>query len=325
MTRPFDGLNPDVILDAVEGFGMPCDGHLLALNSYENRVYQVGIDDARPVVAKFYRPGRWQVRQIREEHAYAQELAGHELPMVAPLRDANGESLFEHAGFRFALYPRHAGGWPELLDAHRRRWMGRLIGRIHGVGAVRAFAHRPALDEETFGEDPRRFLLDHHCLPPGLERAYEQVSDELLAAVRQRYREAGGPRRIRVHGDFHGGNVLWSRDGPHFVDLDDCRMAPAVQDLWMLLSGTRDEMRAQLADLLEGYRQFADFDHGELRLVEPLRALRMLHYAGWLARRWDDPAFPLAFPWFGTQAYWTQHVESLREQLLAVQEPPLEF
>lgn len=325
MTRPFDGLSPDVILNAVECFGVRCDGHLLALNSYENRVYQVGVEDAQPLVVKFYRPERWQPRQIREEHAFAQELAERDLPVVAPLRDGRGESLLEHAGFRYAVYPRHAGGWPELLDAPRRRWMGRLIGRIHAVGAVRAFEHRPSLDVETFGEQPRQFLLEGEFLPLGLDGAYEQVSAQLLDAVRQRYRELGSPRAIRVHGDCHGGNVLWSRAGPHFVDLDDCRMAPATQDLWMLLSGSREEMRTQLADLLEGYRQFADFNAGELRLVEALRALRMVHYAAWLARRWDDPAFPMAFPWFGTQAYWSQHVESLREQIQAVAEPPLEI
>lgn len=317
--RPYDGLEPDVVLAAVEAFGRYCDGHLLALNSYENRVYQVGIEDGTPVIAKFYRPGRWTDEAILEEHEFTREMVEFELPVAAPCLAADGASLVHHAGFRVALFERRSGAWPEMFDSERRRWMGRLLARIHAVGATRPFQHRPRLDDVTFGEEPRAFLLESGQLPPGVEQRYADTSAQLLQLVRERFAEAAPLQFIRTHGDCHGSNVLWGEEqGPSFVDLDDSRMAPAVQDLWMFLEGSPDERRGQLADLLDGYEDFRSFDWRELQLVEALRGLRLLHYSAWLARRWSDPAFPIAFPWFGTDNYWEQHVQNLREQIEAL-------
>ena len=318
--RPFDGLDPETVLAAVESFGRPADGHLLALNSYENRVYQVGVEDAPPVVVKFYRPERWSLAAILEEHSFAFELESHELPVVAPCKDPDGQSLREQGGFKVAMYERRSGSWPELVDAQRRRWMGRLLGRIHAIGAIVDFQHRPALDVHTFGEEPSRFLLDSGLLPAGYIGRYAAASSQLVACVSAAFDAVAPVRLIRTHGDCHGGNILWGRDGPAFVDLDDSRMAPAVQDLWMFLNGSSDERRGQLLDLLEGYEDFAHFNHSELRLVEALRGLRLIHYSAWLARRWDDPAFPAAFPWFGTEGYWAEHIQDLEDQVTALGE-----
>lgn len=320
--HPYDALTPDVILDAVEAAGFQCDGRLLALNSYENRVYQVGIEAGAPVVAKFYRPGRWSNAAILEEHAFARELVAHEIPVVAPLA-FDGETLLESHGFRLALYPRRGGHPPELDRPDTLHWLGRFIGRIHAVGAVRGFRHRPTLSLESYGGASVRFLLEHDWLPDHVREAYETVTRDLLHAVQAAFQRAGDVRSIRLHGDCHPGNILWTDAGPHFVDLDDARMGPAVQDLWMLLSGDRAEMTAQLAEILDGYGQFFDFDPRELNLVEALRSLRILRYAAWLARRWADPAFPHNFPWFAAPRYWEEHVLALREQLALLQEPPL--
>jgi len=319
--HPYTALTPDVIIDAVEALGHRCDGRVLALNSYENRVYQVGVEDGPPVVAKFYRPGRWSTPAILEEHDFALELSRAEIPVIAPLL-RGGKSLFEAAGFRYAVYPRCGGHWPELATRDERLWMGRFLGRIHAVGALRAFRERPALDWRVLGSETAEFLLESGWIPPHLEPAYESLARDVLALVEQRFAEATPYRRLRLHGDCHPGNVLWTDEGPHFVDLDDCVTGPAVQDLWMLVSGGSDEMGAQLSELLEGYARFADFDRRELLLVEPLRTLRIMHYAGWLARRWEDPAFPRAFPWFGESRFWEQHVLNLREQLAAMLEGP---
>lgn len=322
-------LGPDLILDAIESQGYVSDGHLLALNSYENRVYQVGIEDGRGqrqyLVAKFYRPGRWEDAAIAEEHAFAAELAEAEIPVIAPLADADadGATLFRHAGFRFALYPRRGGRWPDLDDPDHLEWLGRFLGRIHAVGAVRPFVHRPALDVDGLGTQSYRFLLEHGFIPAHIELAYRTLAEDLLTAVTAAYQRAGAVHNIRLHGDCHPGNILWTDAGPHFVDLDDCRTGPAVQDLWMLLSGDRQAMAAQLSELIAGYELFRDFDRRELLLIEALRTLRMLHYAAWLARRWNDPAFPLAFPWFNTPRYWEEHILQLREQAAALQEPAL--
>lgn len=319
--QPYQGLTPDLILDAVENFGVRVSGSILALNSYENRVYQVGLDEGAPLVAKFYRPGRWSDAAILEEHAFALELAGHEIPVVAPLRDEQGRTLLEYGGYRFALYPRRGGRWPELDNPDNLMWLGRFIGRIHAVGAVRPFRHRPAITVEAFGVEPYEYLLEHGFIPKTLERMYRSLVEELLAQVRAAFAEVTAVASIRVHGDCHPGNILWTDHGPHFVDLDDCRTAPAVQDLWMLLSGDRMQMAAQLSELLEGYDEFRDFDRRELRLIEPLRTLRMIHYSAWLARRWHDPAFPLNFPWFNTEKYWEEQVVFLREQAMRLEEP----
>lgn len=326
--HPYARLTPDLILNAVESLGLRCDGRLLALNSYENRVYQVGVDDAQPVVAKFYRPARWSDERIDEEHAFALELAEAEIPVVAPMAFAS-RTLHRFEGFRFAVYPRRGGRAPELDDPQVLEWLGRFIGRIHAVGAVRPFALRPRLDIASFGEEPRDFLLSSGLIPEDLFAAWKQASELALEGVRHAYERAGDVAYIRTHGDCHASNVLWTPSsgndagGPHFVDLDDSRMAPAVQDFWMLVSGDRRSMSHQLGKLLQGYEDFMEFDDRELNLFEALRTLRLLHYCAWLARRWDDPAFPLAFPWFNTQRYWQDRVLELREQVAALQEPPL--
>jgi Ser/Thr protein kinase RdoA (MazF antagonist) len=335
--HPYSSLTPDVVLNALEALGLRCDGRLLALNSYENRVYQVGLEEplagappssAPAVVAKFYRPARWSDAQILEEHAFASELSGAEIPVVAPLAFA-GSTLHEREGFRFAVFPRRGGRAPDLESETTLLWLGRFIGRIHAVGGAHSFVHRPRLDIESFGEEPRAYLLASGFIPPDLAPAWTQVADLALEGVRHAFARAGDSSIIRVHGDCHPANVLWTPDsgnapgGPHFVDLDDSRMAPAVQDLWMLVSGDRPSMGRQLGRLLAGYEDFAEFDDRELHLLEALRTLRLIHYSAWLARRWDDPAFPIAFPWFNTARYWQDRILELREQVAALQEPPL--
>jgi Ser/Thr protein kinase RdoA (MazF antagonist) len=310
------------VLDALDTVGLRGDGRLLALNSYENRVYQVWLEDGGSVVAKFYRPGRWSDAQILEEHAFVHELAEHEIPAVAPLVLAD-RTLAEHAGFRFAVFPRRGGRTPELERREILEWLGRFIGRIHAVGATRPFAERPALDAESFGTEPRDWLLGHGFVPPDLLQAWKSAADLALQGVARCYARAGAVRTLRLHGDCHAGNVLWTDQGPHFVDFDDARTGPAVQDLWMLLSGGRSDMTRQLGDVLAGYEQFREFDARELHLVEALRTLRLIHYAAWIARRWDDPAFPAAFPWFNTQRYWQDRILELREQIALMDEEPL--
>ena len=302
VAHPYSGLTPDVVLNALDGVGLRCDGTLLALNSFENRVYQVGIDDAAPLVAKFYRPGRWSDAAILEEHAFVAELAEREIPVVAPLALA-GATLHAGGGFRFAVFPRRGGRAPDLDRPETLEWLGRFLGRIHAIGGLAPFRERPALDVASFGERSRDFLLERDFLPADLRPAWQSVVEQALAGVRHAYARAGAVRAIRLHGDCHAGNVLWTDAGPHFVDFDDCRSGPALQDLWMLLSGERAEMAHQLGTVLDGYEDFCEFDRRELHLVEALRTLRLLHYSAWLARRWDDPAFPAAFPWFNTQRY----------------------
>jgi Ser/Thr protein kinase RdoA (MazF antagonist) len=316
-------LTPSLILDAVETRDFRCDGRLLALNSFENRVYQIWLDDGSSLVAKFYRPGRWSDLALREEHAFAAELVEREIPVVAPLA-FGGETLFEHEGFRFALYPRKPGRTPELEDPETLRWLGRFIARIHAVGALERFTDRPALDIATFGVAPSDFVLDKDFVPAELRATYRSVVDDVLERVERAYERAGPVRAIRLHGDCHSGNILWSDEGPHFVDLDDARMGPAVQDIWMWLAGDRASMQTQLAAVLGGYREFNDFNPAELWLIEALRTLRLIHYAGWLAQRWDDPAFPANFPFFNTQRYWQDQILTLREQAAVLDEPPLE-
>ncbi|MDD3518930.1 MAG: serine/threonine protein kinase [Chromatiales bacterium] len=319
---PYSDLTPDCILDALEGAGLRPDGRLLALNSYENRVYQVGIEDATPVVVKFYRPGRWSDAAILEEHAFAFELAEREIPVVAPVVDADGISLHRHAEHRFAVYPRRGGRWPELDDPEVQFRLGQFIGRLHAVGEVRPFVHRPTLDVTSFGHEPARRLLDSGVIPASHRENYRLLTGQLLARIETAFAQAGDVRILRLHGDCHPGNLLWTEGGAHIVDLDDARMGPAMQDLWMLLSGEPAEMGRQLDELLAGYEEFRDFDRRELALIEPLRTLRMIHYAAWLAARWDDPAFPQAFPWFDSPRYWDDHILALREQQWRLDEPP---
>ena len=318
----YSGLTPDTLLDAIEDCGYRTDGRLLALNSYENRVYQVGVEDATPIIVKIYRPGRWSNEAILEEHAFALELAEAELPVIAPL-SIDGSTLHDWQGYRLAVYPRQSGHWPELNSREEREWMGRFIARMHAVGATRPFSHRPVLDIDSFGHQSRTFLLENNFIPAHIEEAYTTLSQDLLVQISAIFAGAGNIRQLRLHGDCHPGNILWTEQGPHFVDLDDCRTGPAMQDIWMLISGDRHEMQSQLIDIIEGYDQFYDFDTRELQLIEPLRTLRIIHYAAWLARRWEDPAFPRAFPWFNTARYWEDHVLALREQAATLNEPAL--
>ncbi len=320
---PYADLTPDLILDAIDQTGFPTSGSLLALNSYENRVYQVGMMDGSFLVAKFYRPGRWDDATIQEEHDFTLELATEEIPVVAPLTDDIGQTLRHYEGYRFALYPRHGGRAPELDDPEHLRWLGRTLGRIHAIGSSRPFQHRPTLNIQTFGLDAVEFLLQREFIPAELVHNYQLAADTVLQLAENAFEVVGPYRRLRLHGDCHPGNILWTEAGPHFVDLDDCLNGPAVQDFWMLLSGNQNDMVRQLKFLLEGYNTFFDFDPLELYLLEALRALRLLNYSAWLARRWHDPAFPLAFPWFNTPRYWEDQLNTLREQAERLHSPPL--
>ncbi len=317
---PFENLSPDTVIDAVESSGLRCDGRLLALNSYENRVYQVGLEDDPPLIAKFYRPGRWSDAAILEEHDFTRELAAAELPVVAPLI-IDGHSLHHHAGHRFALFPRQGGHAPELDDESTLRHLGRVMGRWHAVGSRSRFRHRPQLTLDSHGREPVDWLLRAGCLPPALEEAFARLCDHLLVALEAAWARAGQTRNLRLHGDCHQGNILWRDGHAQFVDLDDTLTGPAIQDLWMLLSGGPEDMQRQLAWLLEGYRLFHDFDPRELHLIEPLRSLRILHFNAWIGRRWSDPAFPAAFPWFASPRHWESVIAQLQEQLSALQEP----
>lgn len=305
---PYARLTPDLVLDAVTACGLWPNGRLLALNSYENRVWQVGLEEEPPVIAKFYRPGRWSDAAIQEEHAFAQELVEAQLPIVAPLRFTE-RTLLHHDGFRYALTPRHGGRAPSLESADQLEWLGRLIARMHSVGARKSFAYRGYIDRNTLIKQPMQAVLASSLLPAASRERYAQAIERVDRAVAARLDAVGPIRTLRLHGDCHPGNVLWTDAGPHFVDLDDARVGPAVQDLWML---AHDE-RAMEA-LLEGYASMRDFDHAELALIPALRAMRQVHYAGWIAARWHDPAFPAAFPFAAEARWWEQHITDLHEQ-----------
>ena len=319
--HPFDRLGPDVVIDAVESTGRVSDLRIFPLNSYENRVYQVGIEGATPVVAKFYRPERWSDAAIVEEHQFSLELAAAELPVVAPLGAEDGATLLRHGEFRFALYPRVGGHVPDLDHPDQLLSLGRILGRLHAIGATRTFRARPRLDVESFAVESYEFITEHF-IPADLRTAYTTLCESLLQALSERYVVEALPL-IRTHGDLHAGNILWRDGSLCLVDFDDCRNAPAMQDVWMLLSGERHERLTQLAELVEGYEEFHDFPASQLPLIEAMRTLRLMHYAAWLARRWDDPAFPRHFPWFNTPRYWSEHILELREQLAAMNEEPL--
>ncbi len=337
---PYAGLTPEVVLDALDAVGLRGDGRLIQLNSYENRVFQVFLEDGRVVVSKFYRPARWSDAQILEEHAFAAELAEHEVPLAAPwplevdarslhAERANliGATLAHFAspdgGYRFAVTERKAGRAPEVENSDVLEWIGRFIGRIHAVGATGRFEHRLALGPTSLGHEPRDWLLARDIVPPDALPTWRSMVDAALERVDAAFAQAAPLRMLRLHGDCHLGNILWTAAGPHFVDLDDALTGPAVQDLWMLLSGSRTERQRQLGAVLDGYEQFMDFDRRELALIEPLRTLRIVHHSAWIARRWKDPAFPIAFPWFESPAYWAEQATRLRDQLEAMDEAPL--
>ncbi len=317
-------LTPEVVIDAVESQGFYCDGRQLALNSYENRVYQVGIEDSTPIIAKFYRPERWSDAQILEEHLFSAELANSEVSAVDPMLNEQQQSLFEYNGFRFALYRRQGGHAPELDNFDHLLSLGRVLGRMHARGAVSKFEHRPAISIESYAIESRDFLLDNNFIPRSLQESYSTLANHLIDQARACFARVEY-HNIRLHGDCHPGNILWRDDAPHFVDFDDARSGPAIQDLWMLMSGDRQQQTGQLSEILEGYQEFCDFNYAEISLIEALRTLRIMHYSAWLARRWSDPAFPMNFPWFNTERYWAEHILELREQFSLLQEAPLKL
>jgi Ser/Thr protein kinase RdoA (MazF antagonist) len=336
MTHAFETLTPDLVLDALETVGLRGDGRLTALSSYENRVYQVHLEDGSSVVAKFYRPERWTEAQILEEHQFAAELMAFEVPAIGPLV-LNGATLHNFGGFSFSVSPRRGGRPPELDDAEVLEWIGRFLARIHTVGARKAFVARPALTVQTFAVEPMQWLLGHDMVPLDVQSAWTRGVEQAISVIstydtlNAETKANGDIRVLRLHGDCHPGNILWTPadaapnlgPGPHFVDLDDARTGPAVQDFWMLLSGDRQQRQRQLGALVDGYEQFREFDRAELALIEPLRTLRLIHYSAWLARRWTDPTFPANFPWFGSSDYWQGQVQMLEEQLEAMEERPL--
>jgi Ser/Thr protein kinase RdoA (MazF antagonist) len=311
---PFTQLDPDLILNAVESVGFTCNGSLLALNSYENRVYQIGLEGEEPVIAKFYRPKRWSSDAILEEHQFSLELAQHEIPVIAPLI-VNNQTLHQYDNYRFALFPRRGGHPLELDNNEQLEWMGRFIGRLHRVSASQTFQHRIQMNVQNYGQEPYEFLMEHDFIPDYLKPNFCKTAETAIERVREVFLNTGQVDLIRLHGDCHAGNVLWSESGPHIVDLDDCLMGPAIQDIWMLLSGDQEQMDTQLAKILRGYHEFHEFNPRERHLIEALRTLRMLHYSGWLAKRWADPAFPLSFPWFNTPVYWQNQLSHLNEQI----------
>ena len=310
----FLALTPEEMLDAVETQDIACDGRFLELNSYENRVYRVGVEEAEPIVAKFYRPERWSDEAILEEHGFTRELAGMEIPVVAPLANS-ADATLHHAGpFRFSLYPYRGGRAMEPDNPAHLEMLGRFIGRIPAVGSAGSYQYRPAIDVDTYLRGPGSYLLDSGTIPFHLESRWQSLLDALVEVANDRIAAVPGLRIIRLHGDMHLGNILWTDQGPHIVDFDDARMGPAIQDLWMFLSGDGEYLEARLQDLLRGYEQFHDFNHAEFRLVEVMRTLRMVHHAGWLASRWQDPAFPRAFPWFEEERYWDRLIADLEDQ-----------
>jgi Ser/Thr protein kinase RdoA (MazF antagonist) len=319
---PFESLHPDAVFSAAESIGIEPCGRLFALNSYENRVYQLGDDDGALWVLKFYRPARWSDAAIAEEHDFTFELAEAELPVAAPLR-RDGESLFQHAGLRFAAFPYLAGRAPELDDHATLTLLGRTLARIHAIGARQRFAHRPSLTVDRLGDTARELVLDSGFVPDALADQYARVSEQIIGRVRQSFDAFGPLPRLRIHGDCHAGNILWRESGPLFVDLDDCMSGPRIQDLWMFLSGDAATQQSSWAAIMEGYEMFAEFDYSELTLVESLRSLRILHHAAWIAHRWGDPAFPRAFPWFGEARFWERHISDLFEQMAAMDDPPI--
>jgi Ser/Thr protein kinase RdoA (MazF antagonist) len=326
--HPYQRLTPDTVIEAVESTGRDSDARILALNSYENRVYQVGLEEAEPVIAKFYRPNRWTVEQILEEHQYTQQLYDLDIPVVPPLvidKGGAAPTLSRYDLFHFSIYPRQGGRAPELDNLDHLHQLGQFIGRIHAVGASFTFKYRIHLSVQAFGHNSVAYLLENNFIPRDVRPAYESIAAEVLAAIEQNSPESGEFERISLHGDCHPGNVLWRDDRPHFVDFDDAITGPAIQDLWMLLSGDYSNKQRQISEIIEGYEVFRAFDLRELRLIEPLRAMRVLNYNAWLAKRWHDPAFPMSFPWFNTPRYWSEHILELKELLTSLHQPSLKM
>lgn len=321
-TLAFQGLQPEQIIAAVESLGILCDGRLLALNSYENRVYQIGIEDDTPLIGKFYRPHRWSDEQILEEHTFINALYTADIDVVPPLT-IHGNTLHHHDAFRFSLYTRKGGHSPALDDPQQLEMVGRTLARVHLIGEQQPFQARPHFSVDTWLVEPASYLLEQQHIPLTLEKAYSTLIDDLTPLVSHRFDKAKHVKHLRLHGDCHPNNILTRGEALHLVDFDDARMGPAVQDLWMFISGDRQYASARLGDLLAGYTQFRDFDPAELSLIEPLRTLRIVHYAAWLAKRWEDAAFQQAFPWFDSPRYWDEHILTLREQVAALEAPPL--
>lgn len=315
----FSLLTPDLIIDGIESAGFEVASGLLALNSYENRVYQFNDFENQRFVTKFYRPQRWHKATIIEEHQFALELAEHELPVVAPLI-MDQQTLFEHAGYYFAVFPCRGGRIFEVDNLEQLEWMGRFLGRIHAISASKKFQHRITLSTDIMLTQAHNIIVDSGFVPSHLQQAFFTILEQVIAIAASQYQV---DKQIRLHGDCHAGNILWTDAGPHFVDLDDCLMGPAIQDVWMMLSGDRQQQLLQLDTLLSGYEEFYSFEAKQLNLIEPLRTMRMVNYIAWLCKRWQDPAFPHNFPWFNTEKYWEQQILILKEQHAALQEEPL--
>lgn len=288
-------------------------------------MYSIGLEDGDSIIAKFYRPERWSDASILEEHEFCYALAEHELPVVAPLKSADGQSLHRHGPFRFSLFPRSGGRPPELDSPSQLAVIGRTIARLHLVAETCEFQHRPFVDAERLGEQSADYLLDSPLLPDDQAEVYESTIDDLLDVVYEQM-DANAYHELCLHGDFHPGNILWGLDNtPQLLDFDDCATGPAMQDLWMFISGDRRYAQARLGDLLDGYNEFRPFDTRQISLIEPLRTLRIIHYAAWIARRWEDPAFRKAFPFFAEPRFWDEHIQTLREQRAALDNPWLDY
>lgn len=318
----FQGLGPDTLIKAIETLGIYPDSGLLALNSYENRVYQFSDDNRRRYVVKFYRPGRWSIEQIVEEHQFTLDLQAEEIPAVAPLQ-INGRTLHEFEGYHFCLFPSVGGRAFEPDDLDQLERLGRQIGRLHAVAQTASFNYRETISYNGFVTDSVVELRRSELIPDGLKTAFFAILEPLAERL------AGKPLANfpvqRLHGDCHIGNILQWDDKLTFVDFDDCRMGPAVQDLWMMLNGSRAEQTVQLDALIEGYEEFCSFDKAQLLLIEPLRGFRIIQYMAWLSKRWQDSAFQRAFPWFAEERYWENQVLALKEQLAALDEEPLKL